>query len=45
METDEDMYMNRRQKNGQLRFGDVITINYQKEIFDKTENKQHQVAA
>ena len=45
METEEDMYMVKRQKNGQLRFGDVITINYQKEIFDKTDNKQHPVAA
>jgi hypothetical protein len=38
IETEEDIYMLKRQKNGQLRFGDVITINYQKEIFDKSDN-------
>ena len=35
-ETNEDIYMHKRQKNGQLRFGDVISLSFQREIFDST---------
>ena len=38
-ETIEDINMHLRQKNGTLRFGDVITINFQKEIFDTSSHK------